>query len=221
MRGFVMVSNSGKRQASWMALVLVLILVPACAPKKPVYVPSEWQPPPSIQQPSAQPALPPPPAPKQTAILKPPPVIKESDIAVASEAPPEVPEKKPPQAVEQKPPPQSSEKRPPPQHLASMHLVNQAKASLDQGKADPAIPLLEQAIQVDVHNGEAFFNLARAWRMKGSRQKALQFAQKAELLYQNDPAKLKQVYLLEADLHKEMGNAAKSDAYRQKASKLK
>jgi tetratricopeptide (TPR) repeat protein len=99
--------------------------------------------------------------------------------------------------------------------------VNQAKASLAQGKADPAIPLLEKAIQVDVHNGEAFFNLAKAWRMKGSRQKALQFAQKAELLYQSDPVKLKQVYLLEADLHKEMGNAAKSDTYRQKASKVK
>ena len=102
-----------------------------------------------------------------------------------------------------------------------MHLVDQAKASLAQGKADPAIPLLEQAIQVDVHNGEAFFTLARAWRMKGARQKALQFAQKAEILSQDDPAKLKQVYLLEADLHKELGDAAKADAYRQKASKLR
>jgi tetratricopeptide (TPR) repeat protein len=102
-----------------------------------------------------------------------------------------------------------------------MHLVDQAKASLAQGKADPAIPLLEQAIQVDVHNGEAFFTLARAWRMKGARQKALQFAQKAEILSQDDPAKLKQVYLLEADLHKELGDAAKADAYRQKALKLR
>ena len=227
-----MASRYKKQQASWMVLALVLILVQACAPKKPVYVPSEWQPPPSIQQPSAQPAASPPPAPKQTAILKPPPVIKESDIAAPSEAPPQVLEKKSPQAAEQKPQAQLAEKKPsqptekkpsqpPPQHTASMHLVNQAKASLAQGKADPAIPLLEQAIQVDVHNGEAFFNLAKAWRMKGSRQKALQFAQKAEVLYQNDPTKLKQVYLLEADLHKEMGNAAKSDTYRQKASKLK
>jgi tetratricopeptide (TPR) repeat protein len=159
-------------------------------------------------------------------------VIKESDIAALSEPPAQTPEKKSPQTAEQKAPAPLVEKKPsqppekklsqsPPQHAASMHLVNQAKASLAQGKVDPAIPLLEQAIQVDVHNGEAFFNLAKAWRMKGSRQKALQFAQKAEVLYQNDPAKLKQVYLLEADLNKEMGNIAKSDAYRQKASKLK
>jgi tetratricopeptide (TPR) repeat protein len=152
------------------------------------------------------------PAPKQTPILKPPPVIKESDIAAPAEAPPaKIVEK----AAEKAP------AQPPPQRLASMHLVNQAKASLTQGKADPAIPLLEKAIQIDVHNGEAFFNLARAWRMKGSRQKALEFSKKAEILFQDDPAKLKQVYLLEADLYKELGDSAKTDAYRQKAAKLK
>lgn len=103
-----------------------------------------------------------------------------------------------------------------------MHLVDQAKASLTQGKADAAIPLLEQAIQVDVHNGEAFFTLAKAWRMKGSRQKALQFAQKAGKFWLGmTRAKLKLVYLLEADLHKELGNAAKADAYRQKAQNLR
>ena len=227
-----MASSSGRQPASWMLLALVLLLAQACAPKKPVYIPSEWQAPPSVQQPSPKPTESPVPTSKQTAILKPSPMIKESDITTVSEEPTQVSERKPSQTAEPKPPSQVSEKKPsqpaekkssqpPPQHTASMHLVNQAKASLAQGKADPAIPLLEQAIQVDVHNGEAFFNLAKAWRMKGSRQKALQFAQKAEVLYQNDPAKLKQVYLLEADLHKEMGNATKSDAYRQKASKLK
>lgn len=202
------VTCPGKRQAaSWVALLFALILVAACAPKKPVYIPTEWQPPPPVQAPVA---APPAPAPKAAAIIKPPPVIKESDIAptpLPDASPAKPPEKKPAQ--------------PPPQRVASMHLVDQAKASLAQGKADPAIPLLEQAIQVDVHNGEAFFTLARAWRMKGARQKALQFAQKAEILSQDDPAKLKQVYLLEADLHKELGDAAKADAYRQKASKLR
>ncbi len=201
-----MVTYSGNLKISWMVVILLLILASACAPKKPVYIPSEWQPPPSTPQ-APVPAPAPAPAPKQTPILKPPPAIKESDIAAPAEAPAKPPEKKPSQ--------------PPPQHLASMHLVDQAKASLAQGKADPAIPLLEKAIQVDVHNGEAFFNLAKAWRMKGSRQKALQFSQKAEVLFQNDPGKLKQVYLFEADLYKEMGDAAKTDSYRQKAAKLK
>ena len=199
---------SGSRRTSWMALLGALILVAACAPKKPVYIPSEWQPPPAAQ---ASPAPKPAesiPAAKPAAIIKPPPVIKESDLTVPSEAPAAKPaEKKPPQ--------------PQPQRVASMHLVDQAKASLAQGKADAAIPLLEQAIQVDVHNGEAFFNLAKAWRMKGARQKALQFAQKAEILSQDDPAKLKQVYLLLADLHKELGDTGKAETFRQKAAKLK
>jgi hypothetical protein len=191
-----------------LTLMLALILVSGCTAKKPVYIPSEWQPPPPTQEPAAPPPLPTQaPTPKTTAILKPPPLIKESDIAAPAEAPSKPPEKKPAQ--------------PPPQHVASMHLVDQAKASLAQGKPDPAIPLLEKAIQVDVHNGEAFFNLAKAWRMKGSRQKALQFSQKAEVLFQDDHGKLKQVYLLEADLCKEMGDTAKMDSYRQKAAKLK
>jgi hypothetical protein len=206
MRVFVMVTGSSKWQISWTAVMVALILVAGCAPKKPVYVPSEWQPPPA-QQSLTPPPVSPTQTAKQTAIIKPPPEIKESDIALPSEAPAKPSEKKPPQ--------------PPPQHLASMHLVDKAKALLAQGKADPAIPLLEQAIQVDVHNGEAFFNLAKAWRMKGSRQKALQFAQKAEILFQDDPAKQKQLFAFEADLYKEMGDVGKMNSYRQKASKLK
>ena len=200
------VISSNHLRTAWMALALVLLVSPACTPKKVVYVPPEWQAPRPVAQASPQPTSPPVPASKPTAILKPPAAIKESDIAAPAQAPSSTLEKKPAQA--------------PPQRLASMHLVDQAKASLAQGKADAAIPLLEQAIQVDVHNGDAFFNLARAWRMKGSRQKALQFAQKAEVLFQNDPGKLKQVYLLEADTYKEMGDAGKMQSYRQKASKL-
>jgi tetratricopeptide (TPR) repeat protein len=196
----------GKPLAALLLLLVLVILVPACAPKKVVSIPPEWQKPPPAVESSKVPEVPAA-ASKQTAILKPPPAIKESDIAVFAETPAKAPEKKTPQA--------------PPQHAASMHLVDQAKASLAQGKPDPAIPLLEQAIQIDVHNGEAFFSLARAWRMKGSRQKALQFSQKAELLFQDDRGKLKQVYLFEADLYKEMGETAKMDAYKQKASKLK
>jgi hypothetical protein len=199
---------SGRRRTSWVALFGTLILVAACAPKKPVYIPSEWQPPPPAQ---ASPAPKPAEsiqAAKPAAIIKPPPMIRESDLTAPTEAPAVRPaEKQPPQ--------------PPPQRVASMHLVDQAKASLAQGKADAAIPLLEQAIQVDVHNGEAFFNLAKAWRLKGARQKALQFAQKAEILSQDDPAKLKQVYLLQADLHKELGDTGKAETFRQKAAKLK
>ncbi len=201
------VSPSWKRRVSWMAATLVLILAVACGPKKPVYIPSEWQPPQPAQEPQAiHPPAPTQPS-KQMALVKPPPAIKESDIALPPEAPPKPPEKK--------------SQQPPPQHLASMHLVDKAKALLAQGKADPAISLLEQAIQVDVHNGEAYFSLAKAWRVKGSRQKALQFAQKAEILFQDDPAKQKQVYSFEAEIYKEMGDIGKMNSYHQKASKIK
>ncbi len=200
-------SASCKRQVLWIAVAFILIVAVACAPKKPVYVPTEWQPPPPAQEPRAtQPASPAQPS-KQMPVIKPPPTIKESDIAPSPEAPAKPPEKKPQQ--------------PPPQHLASMHLVDKAKALLAQGKADPAITQLEQAIQIDVHNGEAYFSLAKAWRMKGSRQKALQFAQKAEILFQDDPAKQKQVYSFEADVYKEMGDVGKMNSYRQKAAKIK
>jgi len=107
-----------------------------------------------------------------------------------------------------------------PQQLASMHLVDQAKTALSQGKPDAAIPLLEQAVQIDAYNGEAFFGLARAWRMKGSRNKAQEFAQKAELLLQDQPSELKEVYSFQADLFKELGDTRKMELYRQKASNL-
>lgn len=102
-----------------------------------------------------------------------------------------------------------------------MQLVNQARGPLDRGKPDSAIPLLEKAIQIDAQNAEAFMLLARAWKQKNSKQKALEFARKAELLYHGQPAKLKEVYLLKADLYREMGDAAKAGQYRRKASALK
>lgn len=80
--------------------------------------------------------------------------------------------------------------------------------------------MLEQAVQVDVYNGEAFLQLARAWRMKGSRNKAMEFARKAEVLFNEEKGKLKEVYLLQADLYKEMGDPRAADQCRQKASKL-
>lgn len=101
-----------------------------------------------------------------------------------------------------------------------MHLVDQGKAALAHGKPDAAISVLEQAIQVDVYNGEAFLLLARAWKMKASRNKAMEFARKAEVLFHEDKGKLKEVYLFQADLYKDMGDASKAEQCRQKASKL-
>ncbi len=104
-----------------------------------------------------------------------------------------------------------------PQREASMQKVNLAKGQLERGKADAAIRTLEGAIRIDTGNGEAFILLARAWKQKGEKRKALEFAKKAELLYQKQPVKLREVFLLESDLYRELGDSVKAVALRQKA----
>lgn len=199
----------------WCFLLLQTLALLACTSRKAVYIPPEWQtaPPPSgaSQQPGqparpsqpAQSRLQSPPPSSSGPLLKAPPTIKEKDLSEESEPP-----------VEKKQP------APQPQYLASMHLVEKANGSLTQKKPDQAIPVLEEAIQVDVHNGEAFYSLAKAWRMKGSRQKALEFSKKAELLFQEDSRKLKEVYAFQAELYKEMGDSANREMCLKKAAKL-
>jgi tetratricopeptide (TPR) repeat protein len=201
---------------SLFVLLILALASGACTRSRTVYIPPEWKAPPPQAGPAAQQgqgtsseygA-------QQTpgAVIKTAPGFKESNLPSGPESPipPGATKKVEPVAPEQQPP----------QRLASMHLVDQGKASLSQGKPDAAIPLFEQAIQVDVHNGEAFFGLAKAWRMKGSRNKAQEFARKAEILYQDNPAKLKEVWLFLADLFQELGDAKKMEFYREKASKL-
>lgn len=193
-------------------LVLVPFLLPGCGGRRTVAIPYEWQAPPpqSAGTPSQATGVGPPSSSGTTQggapILKSNPSFREGNLPAGQETKSPVPAKK--------------QEPPAPQQLASTHLVDQARTALSQGKPDAAIPLLEQAIQIDAYSGEAFFGLARAWRMKGSRNKAQEFSQKAEVLLQEKPAKLKEVYLFEADLFKELGDTKKMESYRQKASKL-
>jgi tetratricopeptide (TPR) repeat protein len=199
----------------WGFVAVLLFFLLACSPTRQVYIPREWQekPPsadtgapakPHAQTQTAAPAQPRAASSSNQFLLGRPPAIKESEVSSTGYAGPAPAEKKPAQ----------------PQHLASMHLVEQANAALAQGKADSAISLFEQAVQVDVYNGSAFFGLARAWRTKGSRPKAMEFARKAEILFQDDRSKLKELYLFEASVFKDMGDKAKEEEYRQKASRL-
>lgn len=204
-------------KGAWLAVVLALAFgAAACSRSRTVYIPPEWRSPVSPsgsagQQEQAEPsggAAQPPLGP----VLKTGPGFKESNLPSGSETsiPAGAAKKTGPVAPLQEPP----------QRLASMHLVDQGKASLAQGKPDAAIPLFEQAVEVDVHNGEAFLGLARAWRMKGSRNKAQEFARKAEILFQDNSAKLKEVCLFQADLFKELGDMKKMEFYTEKASQL-
>lgn len=184
------------------------ILMTGCAPRK-VAIPADWQAPPA-QTVSGLPrdAVSRPPAESGPGgpILKSTPSFREGNLPAGQEpASPQAMKKQEPRA---------------PQQLASMHLVDQAGTALSQGKPDAAIPLLEQAVQIDSYNGEAFFGLARAWKMKGSRNKAQEFAQKAEVLLQDQPSRLKNVYLFQAELFGELGDTRRMEQYRQKASKL-
>jgi tetratricopeptide (TPR) repeat protein len=104
-----------------------------------------------------------------------------------------------------------------PQRQASMQKVNLARGQMERGKTDAAIRTLEGAVRIDTGNGEAFILLARAWKQKGERRKALEFAKKAELLYHKQPAKLREVFLLESDLYRELGDSVKAGALRHKA----
>jgi tetratricopeptide (TPR) repeat protein len=106
--------------------------------------------------------------------------------------------------------PASQEAAKSPQRQASMQQVSQARGQLERGKPDAAIRTLEQAIRIDADNGEAFILLARAWKQKGEKRKALEFAKKAELLCRKQPARLKEVYMFESALYRELGDSAKS-----------
>jgi hypothetical protein len=200
--------------------LLLLFFVPACTlSRPPVYIPPEYRSPPARYSTSRE-AAPPPArqeAPQQGALIDRHAGFKKQDLPTGPAAQPQAqqPHQQPGQAVPKKPEAQS------PQLLASMQLVNEARGPLNRGKPDLAIPVLERAIQVDVQNPEAFMLLARAWRQKGARSKAIEFAKKAEILYQDEPARLKEVFQLEADLYKEMGDSAKASQYRQKAAALR
>ncbi|MHC1727509.1 MAG: tetratricopeptide repeat protein [Syntrophobacteraceae bacterium] len=207
----------------FLSLVSLAVLLSGCARKK-VYIPPEYgSASPQPGYPAPQPPSAPPPQPMYEGPgISRTPEFKKQDIPAS----PPVTVQPAPQPVPQPAPkvqqsgPGKQDGAKSPQRQASMQLVNQARPSLDRGKPDTAIPLLEKAIQIDAKNAEAFMLLARAWKQKAARRKALEFARKAELFYQGQPSKLKEVYLLEADLYREMGESAKAAQYRQKASGL-
>jgi hypothetical protein len=215
-----------------LAAAVAVVLLSACGPPPPVYIPQEYRTPAPPQgrgpgygrQPGA--AAPQPQTAPQGPVVSQAPEFKKQDISPAEEPPTPAPPPAPktPAAEPPTPAPPPAPKTPaaePPQHLASVQLVDQAKASLASGKPDAAIPVLERAIQADVFNGEAFLTLARAWKLKGSKRKALEFANKAELLFQEQPEKLRETLLFQAELYKEMGDEPKAAQYRQKASEVK
>jgi tetratricopeptide (TPR) repeat protein len=223
----------GLNKTEWNCAGLLLIalvcfaLVAACA-RKQVYIPPEYSSPPP--QAGNSPPYQAQPAPPSGAGMTQTPEFKKRDLPESPATPPppaqpkaqaktqqaaQQPAQKPKQA---KPPAESEKAAKSPQQHASMQEVNKAKSALDRQKPDTAIPILEKAIQIDDRNAEAFMLLAKAWKMKAQRKKALEFAKKAELLYHGQPDKLREVYRLESDLYRELGESSKAGQYRSKAA---
>jgi hypothetical protein len=200
---------------------LLILLAGGCAPQQRVAIPPEWR---TASPPAAAGALSPsqetaPAAPAAKPILEPPARIRESDLSPSREKPAatgkSVPSPGAPAAKAGQP-----VSSPKPQVTAAMHLVTAGKAALEKGKTDAAVEKLEQAIQVDAYNAEAFYQLSRAWQVKGNLKRALEFARKAEILYHDDPKELKKVYLHEVELLKLSGQRGEAEIYRQKAARL-
>jgi len=212
MSEFLAIAHQWIEFSKWILLLGAASVLCACAPTRTVYIPPEWQTAPKISTPEQTPEQKVERPATQQPVVQPAPQFKEQDVTDTSG--------QPTSPASSEPPPTNQTRASDPQYLASMHLVDQAKASLALGDADNAIPPLEQAIQVDVYNGHAFLELARAWKMKGSQSKAIEFANKAEILFQDNPSDLKKVYLFKADLFKELNDPDKADFYLQKAARL-
>jgi hypothetical protein len=211
----------GERAAVAVIVVLLTALTGGCGSKRAVYIPDDWRttPPPTSALDGSGRATASRTAPPQP-IMQPTPQIEERDLSAAPNKFPGdriAPEES---EADEVPTPRMGATPETPQYLASMHLVNTAKSALQQGNVEQAIAQLEQAIQVDAYNAEAFFVLAQAWQAGGDTKRALEFARKAEILSQDEPQALRRVYLLEAELLKKSGQQSEAEIYRQKAARL-
>ena len=212
-----------KRCCQGMLIILLTAIAFSGCARKEVHIPPEYSCPPGSPSYSA-------PQPVAPLVQQVPPGAQAPEVM--GQQTPSSPPPAPPPAQKKsgaQPAPTASNKQHPgklkkqeasksPQRQASMQQVNQARGQLERGKPDAAIRTLEKAVRIDARNGEAFIVLARAWKQKGEKLKALEFAKKAELLCQKQPAKLKEVFLLESDLYRELGDASSAVESSRKAS---
>lgn len=70
---------------------------------------------------------------------------------------------------------------PSPGAMASLHLRQQAANMIKTGRLEEAIRMLEQAIDLAPSDGQNYYYLAEAWRLKGNTAQALEFNRLAGL----------------------------------------
>ncbi len=73
-----------------------------------------------------------------------------------------------------------------PQALASLELINQARALIEKNRPDTAIRVLERSVNLHPQNGRAYYYLAEAWLQKGNVPQAKEFHRLADIYLRND-----------------------------------
>jgi tetratricopeptide (TPR) repeat protein len=76
--------------------------------------------------------------------------------------------------------------QPSPRVQASLQLTEQGRLLIEEGQADNAIRVLEQAISLHPGNGQNYYYLAEAWLLKASFKEAQEFNRLAELQLKDD-----------------------------------
>ncbi len=191
----------GRRTEIFGLILVASLLMGGCAAQRSVVIPHDWSTE-KPQAPSARQPVPPTPVPGSATIRE--TNIPPEGAGAGSEA----------QGGAAGREPES------PQLLASAQLVKQADLNLQRGAVEEAMSLYEQAIQIDVYNGDAFYGLARAWYRKGNYSQALEFGHKAEILFQGRAGKLKSLYLLEAKICQALNDNEAASAYLMKAKRF-
>jgi predicted Zn-dependent protease len=81
-----------------------------------------------------------------------------------------------------------------PRELASLHLTEQGRMLLENGKIDDAISVLERAVSLSANNGRNFFYLSEAWLRKGNVKQAREWNRLAEMYLAEDREWSQRVY---------------------------
>jgi predicted Zn-dependent protease len=115
-----------------------------------------------------------------------------SGCAAIAPSPPTQPSPSAPEVKKEKK--EQPEAKPRPRELASLHLTEQGRTLLEDGKYDDAISVLERAVSLSASNGKNYYYLAEAWLRKGNAKQAREWNRLAEMYLAGDQAWLQRVH---------------------------
>jgi len=107
-----------------------------------------------------------------------------------------------------------------PQNVASAELVNQARELALAGRTEEALRRLERAVELNAYNGDAFYEMARCWEIRGDHERALTFINRAIAIFRGKPSKLIPAYFFKAAILEKLGRISEAAKIREMARKL-